>query len=659
MSVKVSVFGAEKESDEFKAALKLKGIIQNSVPGSVSGEIVLFASATLYGQSVKDIDLLMLGSLSAYSVDAEFNTIKDGKTEKVRGKVDIQSFATVIEVKRHDISRISINGTDIYVRYNDRSHSVTTQSNKQRQAARDFFKASVSFSPFITNIIWFTQATPDEIKGLLTINEKKIPSNVLGSDFVFKDLVQLLIMQKTPFYNGKKYVFGSDYDGSRSGDFQKALSLFSGSKEQMGELTRKRIEMISNKAFMENALIDTEGKVSIYRGRAGTGKTVGLIQTAIHLVDEKQMRVLILTYNRALVLDIRRLFAMAELPDMFEESCVHVDSLNAYFWHLSNRILYGGKLDANEFNSNYDDILSEVKEYLSDEEAAELASEEIRDDEQLDWDYLLIDEGQDWSNDERDIVLKLFDKGRIIIADGGDQFVRRRSVCDWSVIRERNSIKLKYCLRQKENLIDFLNAYSVKADVGAPRIVGSGKLNGGKVIITTNEKVIGIHEREMSLLKKNGNAAYDMLYLVSHDLVVKAEDGSRHFSLTDEFEKAGITIWDGTNSNNRRTYSINNDAVRLLQYDSSRGLEGWTVVCMGFDSFLEKKESEYDVSGSDESLLLQSKEERLRKFLYNWAMIPLTRAIDTLIIALKDPDSGIGKTLKEIAEQHRDYVFIE
>ncbi len=261
MSVKVSVFGAEKESDEYKAALKLKGIIHNSVPDPVSGEIVLFASATLYGQSVKDIDLLMLGSLSGYSVDAKFNTKKDGITEKVRGKVDIQSFATVIEVKRHDISGISINGTDIYVRYNDRPHCVTNQSNKQKQAAKDFFEASVAFSPFIT--------------------------------------------------------------------------LFSGSKEQMGELTRKRIEMISNKAFMENALIDTEGKVSIYRGRAGTGKTVGLIQTAIHLVDEKQMRVLILTYNRALVLDIRRLFAMAELPDMFEESCVYVDTLNAYFWHLS------------------------------------------------------------------------------------------------------------------------------------------------------------------------------------------------------------------------------------------------------------------------------------------------------------------------------------
>ncbi len=133
--------------------------------------------------------------------------------------------------------------------------------------------------------------------------------------------------------------------------------------------------------------------------------------------------------------------------------------------------------------------------------------------------------------------------------------------------------------------------------MGASRIVGNGKLNGGKVIITTNEKVIGIHEREMALLKQNGNAAYDMLYLVSHDLVIK-ENGSRHFSLADEFEKAGITIWDGTNSYNRRTYSINNDAVRLLQYDSSRGLEGWTVVCMGFDSFLEKKESEYEESGS-------------------------------------------------------------
>lgn len=64
MSVNVIVYGADRTSDEYAAALKLKQIIQDSIPDSAIGEIVLFASATLMGQAVKDIDLLMIWSSS-------------------------------------------------------------------------------------------------------------------------------------------------------------------------------------------------------------------------------------------------------------------------------------------------------------------------------------------------------------------------------------------------------------------------------------------------------------------------------------------------------------------------------------------------------------------------------------------------------------------
>jgi hypothetical protein len=60
-----------------------------------------------------------------------------------------------------------------------------------------------------------------------------------------------------------------------------------------------------------------------------------------------------------------------------------------------------------------------------------------------------------------------------------------------------------------------------------------------------------------------------------------------------------------------------------------------------------------------ESLFLESPEERKRKFLCNWAMIPLTRAIDTLVITLKDTWPEIGGILTDIAGEHPDYVVIE
>ena len=107
MSIKISVHGADKDSDEYNAALKLKKIIQDSVPNSVEGEIVLFASATLYGQAVKDVDIIMLGSLKGYSVTADFYDRTGYEPQKIRDSVEIDSFSTVIEVKRHDRTGIS------------------------------------------------------------------------------------------------------------------------------------------------------------------------------------------------------------------------------------------------------------------------------------------------------------------------------------------------------------------------------------------------------------------------------------------------------------------------------------------------------------------------------------------------------------------------
>lgn len=653
MSVNVMIFGADIESDEYKAAIKLKEIILNSIPAASVGEIVLFASATLFGQAVKDIDILMIGEIkSGYTLNAEFST----EQGVIRDKVEIQSFCTTIEVKRHDISGIFRNGTDIYVRYGTDKHCVTTQSNKQKNSTMDFFKKTVMVSPFVTNVIWFTQVTRAELKGLLTFNGRVIPSNVISSIFNFDELMQLLIWQKPPIKRRGTYRFDSGYSSGYLNSIQSALSLFSKTKEQMGELTRRRIEQITHKNFESNVLVDTNGKVSIYRGRAGTGKTVGLIQTAIRLIDEEQVRVLMLTYNKALVSDIRRLLALAEIPDMFEEKCLHISTLHSFFYRLVNTVLYDGNLAGWKFLDKYDAILNEMNDFIKDEESISFVKEFCLADTELDWDYVLIDEAQDWSNPERDIILKLFEKGRIIIADGGQQFVRRIDPCDWSIIRERNNIKLKYCLRQKENLVGFVNTYSRKMDILGSKILSNNNMPGGRVIITSNDRLFDIHAQEMIRLKSAGNMPYDMLYLVPHSLVNK-QGGDCRFALKTQFEQHGILFWDGTNPKNREGYSIDTEEIRLIQYDSARGLEGWSVVCMDFDVFLEEKENEY-VDGRVNPLILESPQERKKKYLYNWAMIPLTRAIDTLIITIKDLHSPVGEMLYQVAQEQMDYVSL-
>ena len=70
---------------------------------------------------------------------------------------------------------------------------------------------------------------------------------------------------------------------------------------------------------------------------------------------------------------------------------------------------------------------------------------------------MLIDEAQDLTQNEQKLFVLLFKKECIIVADGGHQFVRNIEVCNWSAIKERENIKLKYCLRQKNNIVKFIN----------------------------------------------------------------------------------------------------------------------------------------------------------------------------------------------------------
>lgn len=653
MSVMISVIGSKPESDEYQGALKLKKIIQEGLPTTAIGEIILHANATLIGQAVKDVDLLMMGTIRNYAPKLKFSS----QDKEIVDEVEISSFCTVIEIKSHDISGIYREGTEIFVRYGAGSHSVTTQSNEQKISAKRFFEKSLSYSPFITNVIWFVGASRDEIKQLLTIGNKTMPSNALGAEFELKELMQLLVMQRIPRKHHGHYSFDSGYGGRSVDDLQKMFGLFTKAKDGMGELTRKRIEQISSRNIEQSLAISNDTQMSIMRGRAGTGKTIGLMQTSIKLVDEEDARVLILTYNRALVSDIRRLFALAELPDMFQEQCVSINTMQSFFYRIINYALCNGNLSGKEYLEKYEVYLQELLEFLREDGALEYISELCSRDSRLDWDYCLVDEAQDWTVLERDLILKLFNSNQLIVADGGNQFVRKVCPCDWNIVKNRKNVKLKYCLRQKNNIISFNNHFTRGLGDSMIKITGSEKMIGGKIIIVSEEtKFYDVYQSEFQRVKEAGNIPYDVLMLIPYQMV-ECEEDRRYFKKKSEFEKNGIFVWDGTDEDNRNSYSIIGDEVRLYQYESARGLEAWLVCCFEFDVFLDNKLEEYDSTQEGNALILESEEEKLRKYILNWALIPLTRAIDTIIITLKNKDSKWATYLEGVQKECGDYVL--
>lgn len=657
MSVLIKVIGSAPDSDEYQSAEKLKSILEVGLPHSAVGEIVLHANATLMGQTIKDVDLLMLGTLQNYKTQLTFNDIKQGHT---KADVSISNFCTTIEIKSHSIEGIYREGTELYVKYGTKSHSVTYQSNQQKISAKNFFEQTTGCSPFITNLIWFTDITKEELKGLLTVGSKEMPCNALSSDFSAHELMQLLVLQRPPVFFSGSFHFTSCHMGETVSELDKVLDIFTRAKADMGELTRKRIEQITRKSIDKSILTPELGKMAIYRGRAGTGKTVGLIQLAIQLADEKDARVLILTYNRALVSDLRRLFALAELPDLFDETCISVNTMKSFFYKIARDALFNGSLTGEDYLQKYDSIIKELVEFLeSGEDALDIIKSMLAKDISLNWDYCFLDEAQDWTAEERNLIMKLFDPAHIVVADGGQQFVRGIGACDWNVTPNRQSVKLKYCLRQKNNLIKFINHLLISLGQAESKLTCLEHLPGGHVIIChTRQRFFDICHKMQAQSKAAGNIPYDTLFLTPASFVEKGES-EHNFKYSFEFMKNGFNLWDGTNENTRLGYPLLGDEQRLLQYDSARGLEAWIVICMGFDIFVEEKLAGFDPTIKPDSLFLESIEDRRAKYILNWILIPLTRAIDTIVLSLHDTHSPIGNTLRELALQYPDYIEFE
>lgn len=656
MSVYVRIIGEKDNSDEYLASERLKEIIENSIPNTAIGEVVLFPSATLYGQAVKDVDIMMVGDIKNYS--AKVKLIHEGTY--FEEEVYLNTFCTTIEIKSHSISGIRKEGTNIQVYYSNSGwHNATKQSNDQKISAMNFFNVALGESPYITNLLWLSEINESELDNLLSYNNNVMPSNVLPAYFDFSKVVQQLVLQRSPRKYNNRYIFECNFNGKDADCISKPLMFLSKAKMGMGELTRKKIEQITDSHLGENEPLFDGNALNVFRGKAGTGKTIDLIKIAIKLVDEKSARVQILTYNRALVSDIRRLFTLAQLPDMFSESCVSVNTMQSFFYALINGCLYDGKLTGERFLDEYPVLMNEMIEFLkSDPEAKEIIKCICEDNPKLNWDYILVDEAQDWSEPERDLLLLLYDRNKIIIADGGQQFVRTIEPCDWMIVSDKNIIKLKYCLRQKRNLVNFINHVSECFCPGRSLLIQKEELVGGRILIVLNtDKFFHTIKVEKNELMKSGNEPYDMLFLVPSTLVEK-KDSERQFSMLKVFEKNNILLWDGVNEENRLEFSVNLDESRVLQYESARGLEGWTVCCMNYDEYLENKDFQYNPEQDNTSLFLENAIDKKNKYMLNWALIPLTRAIDTLIITFKDSNSKYAKDILNIAEKHSDFITI-
>lgn len=606
------------------------------------GTIYILTSIRLFGQKRDDIDLLVIGLLSGMKLKG-IKTKNYGTVEEL----NIRSFIVSIELKSHSSDNVEHVGIDYIVRYPNCYHNASQQCREAKFSLVNHLDEQLSIRPFICDILWFDGLSSEDIskmRGTLT-------DNALPRLFSFRDFITTALRQTIVYKELDDQYYLDSFNGNQN-DYERIVDLFTQRRIPKG-LTKAKFELISQNSTEIDKLMNEVGtRLTILTGRAGTGKTVQLLQLAFRLADERDSRCLLLTYNHALVSDIKRLIDFTPMPTKVTGKTVSIKTIDSFFQGL---MLETGVLTNNlaptnsDYRKSYNSKLKELYTYIINVcNKEDIDSLKEMADQRIDWDYILIDEAQDFSDDEKKILFKIYGVQRIVVADGVDQFMRDNTPQRWNrgvkddLIWKPKEMVLER--RQKASLVTFVNAFAKLAGINW-RVCPNDHLNGGSVLIYPN-----IRRSLFRDLKKNCNnngcENYDILFLVPPSRVITDENGHRHFELVKEFESAGIPLFDGTNNSLRTTYPIK-DQCRLYQYNSCRGLEGWCVVCADFDELIKYKISTYQPNEDDLGYDLEVKKQRNALL---WALMPLTRPVDTLVITLKDPNSNIGKMLKQLSE---------
>ena len=313
------------------------------------------------------------------------------------------------------------------------------------------------------------------------------------------------------------------------------------------------------------------------------------------------------------------------------------------------------------FLKSYEEHKNTLLDYIRSKTVSQADLDELADnapDEFL-WDAVFVDEGQDWPSNEIEILRAVYSPERIVVADGVDQYVRT-SVADWSFGISQEQLRprrLLRCLRMKANLVNFVADCANSLGLQNWDLEPNADANGGRVIIVEGDlaKQTAIFNQVCDEAGKLGNYPVDLLACVPPSLVRHNEDGTYSVPGRTLREEGGI-VWDASSADVREYYPTERNALRLVQYDSCRGLEGWTVINYAFDDFYEYKYQQWLAAPQDLGGLFDTREDLAAGFAAQWAMIPLTRAMDTLVINVSYGPSRIKDVLKNVYERRSDFV---
>lgn len=644
----IKIYGAT-DSSEYEAALQLQELFLSEYPdlrGNDKHRIAIIVGAKCHGQIPSDLDLVLLASfdppLSYRPVLSFANPFQPDQPE-TPSVVNIESLCLIIELKDHSAGGVRFNGTMADVMYHGQWHNVSEKNFKQIFSLQTYLRVRGIEAPYITSLIWF--------RNLQNVDLPLRPHNMIAGNITWNMLFSVIAQIKTPRLAHHQWILTANSPNQDTVDqIRHALT------EELipTQLDRRRMEHINAQSAQIHKLQETVGQqLLILRGRGGAGKTIRLLQLAKTLYEEAGARVLILTYNKALVSDLRRTLIILGVVDEAAQRSIRVQTVYSFFYMMLREL---GVIEVNQddFLENYDDLKGETLQLLQAGLLLKRDFTELQKNHSSDflWDYIFIDEAQDWPDDERQILFHFYPLAVFTVADGVDQLIRSVSPANWQAAvskQERMITPLKTCLRMKAGLTRFIS--TLAGQLGLPSDEWKPNLDvpGGRVIIIEGNDIYqqSFFSNLVTYNAQAGNEPIDMLFCLPPNLAHTISGPTPVHLLSDW----GFKIWDGIDPFIRGSYPTDNQQLRLVQYDSCRGLEGWVVVNFELDSFYE-----YKLTQLQQTDHLTTDPAAIRLRTIRWLFIPLTRAMDTLVIHLTGRDSPLKTALQTAATHHQDFI---
>jgi energy-coupling factor transporter ATP-binding protein EcfA2 len=424
-------------------------------------------------------------------------------------------------------------------------------------------------------------------------------------------------------------------------------------RRTLSPLDRVKSERIARDALLGSLVRDLgtrAGKAFIrIAGHGGCGKTTALTMLAARLATAHGGRVLVLTFHQTLCGDIRAIVDTMREAQGIAETKLSVQTATSFLLGLLEVVAEVPYTDKGtpEY-ARLDEAYESAAQLLDDGPGGATVASVIRSDPgRFQWDHVLIDEAQDWTDAERALLCAVYGHHRLIIADGLSQLVRRQIPCDWlaSIPSEEREVRvLDDSLRMTHNVAQFANAFAQAAGLADWSVVPRRDLPGGRVVIVEGEL-----EERLPLLMAMGDAAsrgnarpIDTLICVPPTEVEVGDDGVRRSRAGQELAGVNLQVWDACDASLRGVPPTGTDSWRVVQYDSCRGLEGWATLLFALDDLFANKLKHPNLHASDGAIAPDLIARR-------WLMIPLTRAVQLLIVHVRDPESRVAAMLREAA----------